>query len=249
MRPAVGAYYLFARTCDDIADNFDLAAERKLLLLDEMERDLLRAQGHPIAVEAANQMAARGIPLSHAADLLVAFRRDARNPVCKDFGDLMDYCRFSAVPVGRFLLALCGETSREADDASDKLCAALQILNHVQDCGRDRRELRRVYLPMDWLQEAGADPEMLDLDRTTGQLRVVIDRLLDESDGLLASAQTLPHHIRSSRLRMQAAATLSVAHALSVRLRRRDPLHTRIKPSRRDWAVAFVIGLRHGAKR
>ena len=62
----------------------------------------------------------------------------------------MDYCRYSAMPVGRFVLDVHGE-SRDLWPANDALCAALQVINHLQDCAKDYRELDRVYLPLDVL--------------------------------------------------------------------------------------------------
>ena len=82
----------------------------------------------------------------HAAALLVAFRLDASKTRYADWDELMGYCRYSAAPVGRFLLDLFGE-DRALWPRSDALCAALQVLNHVQDCGRDSRALDRLYLP------------------------------------------------------------------------------------------------------
>ena len=91
-----------------------------------------------------------GLATSHALDLLDAFRRDVTKPRYANWDELMDYCRYSAAPVGRFVLDVHGE-SRATWPASDALCAALQVINHLQDCGKDRRELDRVYVPQDAL--------------------------------------------------------------------------------------------------
>ena len=68
----------------------------------------------------------------------------------RDWDDLIDYCRYSAMPVGRFVLDVHGE-SRDTWPANDALCAALQVINHLQDCAKDYRELNRVYIPEDAL--------------------------------------------------------------------------------------------------
>ena len=83
----------------------------------------------------------------HCHDVLRAFRLDATKLRYRDWDDLMEYCRYSAAPVGRQLLDLHGE-SRDTWPASDALCAALQVLNHLQDCADDYRGLDRVYLPL-----------------------------------------------------------------------------------------------------
>ena len=99
----------------------------------------------------------------HAQDLLTAFRMDVTKLRYRDWDDLIDYCSYSAMPVGRFVLDVHGE-SRALWPANDALCAALQIINHLQDCGKDYRDLDRVYIPLDALAEAGATVEALGAD-------------------------------------------------------------------------------------
>src|SRR5919107_1411517 len=87
----------------------------------------------------------RALSPGHARDLLKAFRLDATKRRYRDWDDLMHYCAYSAMPVGRYVLDVHGE-SRATWPASDALCAALQVINHVQDCGADYRALDRVYI-------------------------------------------------------------------------------------------------------
>src|SRR5437762_7725043 len=94
----------------------------------------------------------------------------------RDWDDLMNYCSFSAMPVGRYVLDLHGE-SRATWPANDALCAALQIINHLQDCGKDFRALDRVYIPQDALAAAGADVAALGEKEATLALRACIGRL------------------------------------------------------------------------
>jgi phytoene/squalene synthetase len=177
-----------------------------------------------------------------AGALLPAFRRDAGGTCCADWADLMGYCDHSARPVGRFMLAVHGE-GPEAEAPSDALCAALQVLNHLQDIAADRRDLGRRYLPGDWMEEAGATDRDLTAARCSPGLRRVIDRTLDGCDALLDRAGPLPHRIASRGLRAQAAATLWLARRLAARLRRGDPLARRVAPSRADFLRAGVAGL------
>ena len=79
----------------------------------------------------------------------------------RDWDDLMNYCRYSAMPVGRFVLDVHGEP-RSTWPANDALCAALQIINHLQDCGEDYRNLDRVYLPLDLLAAMAPGSRQLD---------------------------------------------------------------------------------------
>jgi len=247
-RATVMAYYHFARHADDIADSPTLTPEEKLAGLDALEAGLLGSADSPAVVLAttyAETVGGNAGLIEHAAQLLHAFRRDAVRDFCEDWGDLMAYCRYSAAPVGRFLLDLHGE-SHDTFPPGDALCNALQVLNHLQDCGKDYAQLKRVYLPRDWLREAGLTVQVLDEKASPPELRAVIDRMLDATDGLIDLAQPLPGMIKDLRLRLQTAVTVKVAEALSKRLRTGDPLAERVKLSPLATFGAFVSGIVHG---
>ncbi len=138
-RPVILAFYRFARAADDIADNETASAEDKLRLLDQMHRGLSGLDnGAYEAVTLRNMLTEHNLTTQHASDLLEAFRRDVVKLRYANWDELMDYCRYSAVPVGRFVLDVHGE-DRATWPASDALCAALQVINHLQDCGKDYR--------------------------------------------------------------------------------------------------------------
>lgn len=242
-RPHVLAFYAFVRTADDIADAPDLDPATKRARLDALER-ALTSDGSggdgsggdpPVAAALRQSLAATGVGPEHALHMLQAFRRDASQATTRSWSDLLAYCRYSAAPAGRYLLALHGE-GREAHTASDALCAALQILNHLQDCGADYRRLGRVYLPSDWLRQAGAAADMLAAPRTAAPLRVVLDRTLQGVAKLLATAAPLPRLIRDSGLRREAVIILAIAKALARKLARRDPLRSQVRLSRLELA-------------
>ena len=228
LRPAVFAFYDFARAADDIADHAVLSIGNKLARLDTMDAE----------ADALGPLAA-----PHARALLVAFRRDARNPQCRDWNELMDYCRFSAMPVGRFLCDLHGEAPAAVHPSSDALCAALQVLNHLQDCRRDWMELKRLYLPLDWLAGEGLSPDALCEEQSSQALRRVLDRALDETDALLQEARSLPRLIRHRRLRLEAAIIVCIAERLSALLRVRDPLRGHVRLSRFSTLSCALPGL------
>src|SRR5206468_11721315 len=146
----------------------------KLHLLDQMRRSLV---GETDAVETGVRLrellAQRGITNRHALDLLEAFRRDVTKLRYRDWDDLVDYCSVSAMPVGRFVLDVHGE-SPASWPLNDALCAALQIVNHLQDCGRDYRSLNRVYVPLDAFAAAGTTPEALADAAGSPQLRAAL---------------------------------------------------------------------------
>jgi phytoene/squalene synthetase len=166
--------------------------------------------------------------IQHCRDLIIAFKRDATKLRYDDWDDLMDYCIHSAAPVGRFLLDL-HDCPRSAYPAADALCNALQVINHLQDCGDDRQTLDRVYLPQDWMGEFGATVEDLDSNALNPGLRRVINRCLDHTEALLAQSRALPRQLPSRRLAMESAAIQRLAERLCRRLRREDPLATRVE--------------------
>src|SRR5215472_1731947 len=160
-RPAILAFYRFVRAADDVADHASLAPEQKLALMDGLERSLLgRDDGEPAGVALRAELAARRLPPRHPLDLLTAFRLDVTKRRYADWNDLIDYCAFSAMPVGRFVLDVHGE-SRSIWPANDALCAALQVINHLQDCAKDYRNLDRVYIPLDAFAAVDLAPEVL----------------------------------------------------------------------------------------
>src|ERR1700752_3376276 len=169
-RALILAFYNFVRTADDIADHATLAGDEKLRYLDLMEAELLgKGDSQKEAVALRHALAARAMPPRHALDVLIAFRMDVTKLRYETWDEVINYCRYSAMPVGRFVLDVHGE-SPSTWVASDVLCAGLQINNHLQDCGKDYREINRVYLPRDALEAAGATVEMLGAGKSSPQL-------------------------------------------------------------------------------
>ena len=250
LRPHVHAFYRFARNADDIADNPLLSADDKVSRLDRMGEILGGAPGDesPAAIAMRHSLAETGTTTQHCHDVLRAFRLDATKLRYRDWDDLMEYCRYSASPVGRQLLDLHGE-SRDTWPASDALCSALQVLNHLQDCADDYRSLDRVYLPLDLMGEAGITVEDLTALAAKPGLRLVLDRLLDATDRLIVKAVELPGGVKARGLRWEAATIADLARRLSRRLRRGDPLAQRVALSKGDFAVALVAGIFRGRRR
>jgi hydroxysqualene synthase len=243
LRAHVHAFYRFARNADDIADNPVLAAGDKVSRLDRMAAILDGAPGSdsPAASAMRASLIETGVPAQHCHDVLRAFRLDATKLRYRDWADLMAYCRYSASPVGRQLLDLHGET-RETWPASDALCSALQVLNHLQDCAEDYRRLDRVYLPTDELAAAGTGVEALAAPASCLELRRVFDRMLDRTNALVETARLLPRQIVSSGLRWESGVIVELAVRLLRRLRRGDPLAARVKLKPLDFLAAFAIG-------
>jgi hydroxysqualene synthase len=249
LRPHVHVFYTFARAADDIADNPALAPEDKLRRLDRMADILDGAPGgadSPTAAAMRRSNAETGVDPQHCHDVLRAFRLDATKRRYADWDELMEYCRYSAAPVGRQLLDLHGE-SRDAFPPSDALCAALQVLNHLQDCADDYRNLDRVYVPADDLAVSGGRIEDLAAPRLTDGLRRTMDRMLDRTALLVDEARGLPPRVRSAGLRCESAVIVALAARLTSLLRAGDPLARRVKLRKSDFLLALLKGAWQGA--
>jgi len=244
LRPHVHAFYRFAREADDIADNPRLSAEDKVRRLDRMGEILEGAPGteSPAAIAMRASLRETGVTAQHCHDVLRAFRLDAAKRRYRDWDDLREYCRYSATPVGRHVLDLHGE-SQGTWTYSDPLCDALQVLNHLQDCAADYRDLDRVYLPETDLAECGSAVAELRAARSSAGLRRVFDRLLDQTDPLIAAARGLPLAVQSPGLRRETGVIVTLAERLARRLRRGDPLAMRVKLTRGDFAAALLFGV------
>lgn len=243
LRPHVAVFYAFARAADDIADNPSLAAEDKVARLDAFDRALLGEifPGTEKAARMRESLLETGVVVTHCRDLLRAFKQDAVKLRYADWDDLMGYCCLSASPVGRYLLDLHEEDPADYPP-SDALCNALQVLNHLQDCAADLRDLNRVYLPQDWLGQSGVGIDALRQGRALPGLRRVLDLCLDATDRLLITAEALPLRLSSRRLAMESAAILDIARKLSRRLRARDPLAERVELTRPAFLASCVTG-------
>ncbi len=246
LREPVHRFYAFARNADDIADSPVLTPQAKLQRLDIMEDVLLgrRADGSPSAAALRASLAQTGVTTRHATDLLIAFRQDATKQRYATIDELYDYCAYSAMPVGRYVLDLHGEGDR-CYPASDALCSALQILNHIQDCAKDLRELDRCYLPQALLTHFGASVDELQGAAATPTLRRVFDTLLDRIDRMNHAAGELPRVVRSRRLRLETGVILGLARRLARRLGRQDPIAGRVKLGKADAMLSVAAALRH----
>jgi hydroxysqualene synthase len=227
-RAVILAFYNFVRTADDIADHATLDANVKLAHLDLLEAELLgKGDSQPEAVNLRRALAERSMPPRHALDLLTAFRMDVSKLRYANWDELIHYCRYSAMPVGRFMLDVHGE-STSTWTASDALCAALQINNHLQDCGKDYKNLNRVYLPLDALEAAGASVEALALPKAPASLLQCLHALAARTQTLLGEGKPLSSEVRDFRLGLEVAVIQAFAEKIVRLLKVRDPLSERV---------------------
>jgi squalene synthase HpnC len=227
-RPVILAFYEFVRVADDIADHPSLPEAEKLDRLDRLESSLLDDGGdEPVGLKLGAMLDSRGLSTRHAQDLLSAFRQDVTKHRYANWDELIDYCSRSAMPVGRFVLDVHGE-DRGTWPASDALCAALQIINHLQDCAADYRSLDRVYLPLDMLSVHHTDVEALAAERASPALKDCLDAVTDRTSTLLRQAEGFEAGVRDTRLSLEIAAIQALAWRLIALLHARDPLSERV---------------------
>jgi phytoene/squalene synthetase len=143
------------------------------------------------------------------------------------------------MPVGRFVLDVHGE-SGASWPANDALCAALQVINHLQDCGKDYRELGRVYIPQDALAEAGVAVDALAAPAASPALRTVIAALARKNADLLGMSKGFARQIRDGRLALEVDLIQTLAEDLNARLMRRDPLSEKVHHSKANVAALFL---------
>ncbi|MFZ3361310.1 MAG: squalene synthase HpnC [Xanthobacteraceae bacterium] len=242
-RGVILAFYNFVRTADDIADHPTLAPAEKLRLLDRLEAGLTGASAEDdAAVRLRAALTERGLSPKHAMDLIDAFKLDVTKLRYRDWDDLISYCALSAMPVGRFVCDVHGE-SRTVWPKNDALCAALQIINHLQDCKDDYRNLDRVYVPQDALAASGATVEALGGDHATPALLDCLHKLAARTERLLCDSDDFAAAIADARLALEVSVINALAHRLTTSLEVRDPLRERVQLSAPAVAGVTLLGI------
>lgn len=215
MRPHVAAVYAFARTADDFADEGQRAPAERLALLDDWGRRLdqaVKARVPEDETDASAIFTAVGATIATCrldpqlfANLLSAFRQDVTTVRHETWADLIDYCRRSADPVGRLVLQIAGYHDAALAQQSDRVCTALQLTNHWQDFDIDWRR-GRLYVPFEFVREAGADLADLDRRRITPAWRAVWTRAVTATRELFDEGRGVADGVRG-RLKWELRAT------------------------------------------
>jgi len=242
-RALILAFYNFVRTADDIADHATLSADEKLRYLDLLDAELLgNGDSQKEAVTLRQALAERAMAPRHALDVLIAFRMDVTKLRYENWDEVIHYCRYSAMPVGRFMLDVHGE-STSTWAASDALCAGLQINNHLQDCGKDFKNLNRVYLPRDALETAGASVDDLALPKAPLSLLQCLHALAVRTEALLGDSKSLGAEVRDLRLGLEISVIQAYADRIVRMLKVRDPLSERVHLSRLELITLSLGGM------
>jgi hydroxysqualene synthase len=246
-RGPILAFYEFVRTADDIADHPTLSPVEKLAHLDALEAGLLGdSEGEATAQRLRAVLKERQLPTRHAQDLLTAFRMDVTRLRYRNWDELIEYCRYSAMPVGRFVLDVHGEPE-DAWPANDALCAALQINNHIQDCHADYTTLDRVYVPLDALAEAGAAVEDLGAERSSPALLRCLHALAHRTEALLQQSSGFSAMIGDFRLSLEVAVITALARQILGMIKTRDPLSENVHLSKFGAMRGALVGIAAGS--
>lgn len=246
LKPLVKNYYQAARTADDIADNTTLSVPEKLALLDETERAFYgknKAKKFSSAAKLGKLFTKENLDASLFTDLLKAFRQDAVNQPLEIWEQLVNYCTYSAAPVGRFLLAVHDENPSTYLPAA-VLCAVLQISNHIQDLKKDCLELKRFYIPKTMMDKHGVVYDDFCQKQSSPALKLLIAEIITELRSMMKDAAQLPRLIKNKRLRMETGVILSLTNSMLRRLEKEDVLSTSVRLSRLDWIKALGYGIK-----
>ena len=245
LRPLVDAYYQAAREADDIADNPCLQQDEKLRRLAAVREAFLQpsaADDRPEIRRLGKLFVAENLDASLFLDLLTAFERDAAGRPVRIWEELMDYCRYSAAPVGRFILAVHDEAP-SAILPAEQLCIVLQLINHLGDIKQDLSRLGRCYIPQDMMQKYGVRPSDFGLNYTSSAVRELLDEMLSRTGAMLKEAALLPALIRNFRLRFNICVILSLTNSMLQKYKRADFLQNPPRPNMTDRLKAFCLGM------
>ncbi|MDB5921082.1 MAG: Squalene synthase HpnC [Betaproteobacteria bacterium] len=189
LRGPVALIYRFAREADDFADEGDAPAHVRLQQLERFRAELRRlnaglAPGIPWFSDLGHVIREHNLPVSAFEDLLSAFAQDVVQSRYASYEQVLDYCRRSANPVGRLLLALYGESAREPLAWSDAICSSLQLINFLQDVAIDYRK-GRIYMPLDEMLRAGITEQQIAKAETGPAWREFMDFQIGRARSLL----------------------------------------------------------------
>ena len=247
IRSIVRVFYFFARMADDIADHQKLSSNQKKNILLFFDNAISKSKKTNNKV--LDKMIARFKELpsgkKYSRNLLKAFMMDASNKKYKNWNDLLYYCKFSANPVGRFVIDAVNERKNieKIYEASDNLCTALQIINHIQDCKKDFKELNRVYIPESFFKKYSLDKKILRKSKSIENFERLKIEIVDNVLVSLRKTKLGLREIQSWRLRKETLIILNIAKRLCNLLKINDPLEKQIKLSRIDFIFCFFKGI------
>lgn len=256
IREDVVNLYRFARAADDIADEGDMPAQERRRQLAEFRQALKQCNtasslpitglSHldPIFVPLATSVARHGLPVPLLEDLLTAFEQDTVKNRYDNDAELMQYCRYSANPVGRLMLCLFGQTDAQSVEQSDAICTALQRINFLQDVAIDLKK-DRIYLPQQALDAAGVTAQNLQQGVVDAAWRQLMAAQIDICRTLMVQGKPLGYRLRGRialELRLIIAGGLRILEKIEAV--DADVFRQRPTLTKRDWIALFIQAVR-----
>ncbi|HEY5637756.1 MAG TPA: squalene synthase HpnC [Burkholderiales bacterium] len=247
-RVPVAAIYRFARAADDFADEGDLPAAERLALIEDYRARLgAIARGEvpadPGFAELARVVRVHRLPIGLLGDLLDAFSQDVVKTRYADFGEVLDYARRSANPVGRLLLHLFDATTPENLAHSDAICTGLQLANFWQDVAIDW-DKDRVYLPLDEMARYGVTESQIAEQRCDANWRALLGFQVGRTRALLRAGAPLGRRL-PGRIGLEIRATVQGGLRILDKLEAAGFDMFRRRPVLRwhDWPLVFAHAL------
>ena len=253
LRNPVAAIYVFARTADDIADEGDADPAQRLQQLAQMEAALDAIErgdspAEPLYLALADSLTRHRLPVGPLRDLLDAFRQDVAKTRYASFGELMDYCKRSANPVGRLLLHLVNHTGERQLAMSDAVCSALQLTNFLQDIAQDYHENGRIYIPRDEMQRFGVNEQDIAGRRNSPQLAQLVRFQVQRAAQLLRAGSPLGRDI-GGRFGLELRAVVLGASRVLEKLYKQRDVFARPRLDAMDRARILAGALKTGFNR
>ena len=248
LRQPIEAIYRFARSADDIADEGDATPGERLAQLAAYHTELDRIERgdtptDPVFGPLAAAIRAHSIPLIPFRDLLSAFAQDVEKTRYANFGEVMDYCRRSANPVGRLMLHLYGDHDARHQAYSDAICSSLQLINFLQDIEVDYRK-NRIYLPQDELAAYHVSESQIAQGDTRGLWNVMMLKQIERARKLLQAGAPLGRQLKG-RIGLELRVTILGGETILRKLHA-DPgcvFTNRPVLGKKDWLVMLGRGL------
>ena len=244
MRPAVAAIYAFARGADDFADEGDHTPAQRLALLNRYTDALHTLQGggevdDPVFIALNDTIGKHQLPWTLFHDLLTAFKMDVTTTRYATFDEVLNYCRYSANPVGRLVLHLFNQATPDNCRMSDNICSALQLINFWQDLAQDYDENNRIYVPLNDMQRHTVSEDHFRSRRSDNAMHRLMALQRQRTRMLLEEGAPLAYQMKG-RLGLQLRLTvLGGGHVLDA-VERLDNLFARPRLRINDWLV--IIG-------
>lgn len=244
LKSLVDMYYHAARFADDIADSNVLEKEQKIAKLEDIAGAFLSPESGnnlPVIRNLGKMFVKENLDASLYTDLLKAFEKDASGTKIQVWEELIDYCRYSAAPVGRFMLAISNENVSTYLPA-ENLCVLLQIIDHLGDIKEDLSLLKRIYIPSEIMNEYNIRESDLGLSYTKIEVKHMLSDIVKRLEKMQDDAKILPRLIKSFSLRFEINIILSLTNSMLKKYKKVDILQKSPKPSFADWTKAVLTG-------